>query len=100
MSNLDAEKPEDSVSYHICAFAHGRCDCEQRLCKPCESTERVANYLGKYAIVQNAKEFTLVPWQPQMERLRGREVSGTVGGQGINWDWDRSRQRGLGISGI
>ena len=33
---------------------------------------------GKYAIVQNAKEFTLVPWQPQMERFRGREVWGAV----------------------
>ena len=53
---------------------------------------------GKYAIVQNAKEFTLVPWQPQMERFRGKEMSGTAGAQGINWDWDRSRQRGLSIS--
>jgi type IV secretory pathway VirD2 relaxase len=53
---------------------------------------------GKYAIVQNAKEFTLVPWQPQMERFRGKEISGTVGAQGINWDWNHSRQRGMGIS--
>jgi hypothetical protein len=52
---------------------------------------------GKYAIVQNAKEFTLVPWQPQMERFRGKEISGTAGAQGINWDWNRSRQRGLSI---
>jgi type IV secretory pathway VirD2 relaxase len=53
---------------------------------------------GKYAIVQNTKEFTLVPWQPQMERFRGREVSGAVETQGIKWDWNHSRQRGLGIS--
>jgi type IV secretory pathway VirD2 relaxase len=52
---------------------------------------------GKFAIVQNAKEFTLVPWQPQMERFRGKEVSGTVGTQGINWDWNHTRQRGMGI---
>jgi type IV secretory pathway VirD2 relaxase len=52
---------------------------------------------GKYAIMQNAKEFTLVPWQPQMERFRGREISGTAGAQGINWDLNHSRQRGLGI---
>jgi type IV secretory pathway VirD2 relaxase len=52
---------------------------------------------GKYAIVQNAKEFTLVPWQPQMERVGGREISGTVSAHGINWDWDHSRQRGLTI---
>jgi type IV secretory pathway VirD2 relaxase len=53
---------------------------------------------GKFAIVQNAKEFTLVPWKPQMERFRGREVSGAVESQGIKWDWNHSRQRGLGIS--
>jgi type IV secretory pathway VirD2 relaxase len=52
---------------------------------------------GKYAVMQNAKEFTLVPWQPQMERFRGKEISGTVGAQGINWDWNNSRQRGLVI---
>jgi Protein of unknown function (DUF3363) len=50
---------------------------------------------GKYAMVQNAKEFTLVPWQPQMERFRGREISGTASANGINWDWNQSRQRGL-----
>ena len=50
---------------------------------------------GKYAIVQNAKEFTLVPWQPQMERFRGREIAGTASVQGINWDWNQTRQRGV-----
>ena len=53
---------------------------------------------GKYAVMQNAKEFTLVPWQPQMERFRGKEISGTASVQGINWDWNLSRQRGMGIS--
>lgn len=53
---------------------------------------------GKYAIVQNSKEFTLVPWQPQMERFRGKEISGAVGTQGVNWDWNHPRQRGIGIS--
>lgn len=52
---------------------------------------------GKYAIVQNAKEFTLVPWQPQMERFRGKEVLGTASAHGINWDWNHSRQRGVEI---
>ena len=52
---------------------------------------------GKYAIVQNAKEFTLVPWQPQMERFRGREISGSVGAQGINWDTMSRRHKGLAL---
>jgi hypothetical protein len=50
---------------------------------------------GKYAIVQNAKEFTLVPWQPQMERFRGKEISGKAATQGINWDWSQTRRPGL-----
>lgn len=48
---------------------------------------------GKYAVMLHAKEFTLVPWQPQMEKVRGKEISGTVGASGISWDWTGSRRR-------
>jgi hypothetical protein len=53
---------------------------------------------GKYAVIQKSKEFTLVPWRPEMEQCRGKALSGTAGGQGINWDWNAGRSRGLGIS--
>jgi type IV secretory pathway VirD2 relaxase len=53
---------------------------------------------GKYAVVEKSKEFTLVPWRPEMEQFRGKILSGTAGGQGINWDWSAGRSRGLGIS--
>jgi type IV secretory pathway VirD2 relaxase len=53
---------------------------------------------GKYAVVEKSKEFTLVPWRPEMEQFRGRTLYGTAGSQGINWDWNAGRSRGIGIS--
>jgi hypothetical protein len=53
---------------------------------------------GKYAVIQKSKEFTLVPWRLEMEQFRGKALSGTSSGQGINWDWNAGRNRGLGIS--
>jgi type IV secretory pathway VirD2 relaxase len=53
---------------------------------------------GKYAVVQKSKEFTLVPWRSEMEQFRGKALSGTTSSQGINWDWNAVRSRGLGIS--
>ncbi|MDP1702694.1 MAG: DUF3363 domain-containing protein [Aestuariivirga sp.] len=52
---------------------------------------------GKYAIIENAKEFVLVPWKPSLEDLKGKVISGTANNQGISWDWG-SRKKGLGIS--
>lgn len=52
---------------------------------------------GKYAVIQKAKEFSLVPWQPELERLRNKPLSGTATGQGIRWEWDRRQQQGRGI---
>ena len=51
---------------------------------------------GKFAIVQRAHEFTLVPWQAQLEPRLGKFVQGTADANGIAWDW-KGRQRGLGI---
>jgi type IV secretory pathway VirD2 relaxase len=53
---------------------------------------------GKYAVIQKSKEFTLVPWRPELERFRGKPLSGTTTSQGINWDWNAKRGQGLGIS--
>ncbi len=51
---------------------------------------------GKFAVVQRAHEFTLVPWQAQLEPRLGKFVQGIADTNGITWDWG-SRQRGLGI---
>ena len=53
---------------------------------------------GKYAVIQKSKEFTLVPWRPEMEQFRGKALSGTASSQGISWDWNLKRGQGLGIS--
>jgi type IV secretory pathway VirD2 relaxase len=52
---------------------------------------------GKYAVIQKSKEFTLVPWRPELEQFRGKPLSGTPSSQGINWDWNAKRGQGLGI---
>jgi type IV secretory pathway VirD2 relaxase len=52
---------------------------------------------GRYAVIENAKEFTLVPWRPALEQRIGREVSGVVREGGISWHFGRGR-RGPEIS--
>ena len=51
---------------------------------------------GKYALIENSREFTLVPWRPVIDRRLGREVAGLVRGNDISWEF--GRRRSLGIS--
>jgi type IV secretory pathway VirD2 relaxase len=51
---------------------------------------------GKFAMLENSKEFTLVPWRPVLERQRGKMVSGVVRGSAVSFEL--SRKRGLGRS--
>lgn len=50
---------------------------------------------GRDALVENAQEFTLVPWRPMIERSLGCEIVGLVTDGGISWQI--GRDRGLGI---
>ena len=50
---------------------------------------------GKFAVVENSHEFTLVPWRPVIDRQLGREIMGVV--QGGSVSWQLGRQTGLGI---
>ena len=34
---------------------------------------------GKFAVIQKSKEFTLVPWRPELEKFRGKEIAGGIG---------------------
>jgi type IV secretory pathway VirD2 relaxase len=53
---------------------------------------------GSFAIVENSREFTLVPWRAALERQRGREISGVMRSSGsISWTFGRQR-RGPEIS--
>ena len=51
---------------------------------------------GKYAIIENAKEFVLLPWKLSLEEMRGKLVS-SVAGSNRTWETVIARQRGLGI---
>ncbi len=46
---------------------------------------------GKFALVENAQEFTLVPWRPVIEDRLGREVMGVVQGGSVSWQLGRKR---------
>jgi Protein of unknown function (DUF3363) len=46
-------------------------------------TNPVALPSGKYAVVQKALGFTLVPWRPDIEPMCGKEIMGTASAQGI-----------------
>lgn len=46
---------------------------------------------GRFALVENSREFALVPWRPVLERAIGKQVSGRVGAGGISWTIGRSR---------
>ena len=51
---------------------------------------------GKYAVFENSKEFTLVPWRPSFEDVRGKNLTGKVNGSTIAWEL-AGRTKGLGI---
>ena len=52
---------------------------------------------GKYALIENAHEFTLVPWRSIMDERLGRQISGIVRNSGISWDFERKRTLGIGM---
>jgi type IV secretory pathway VirD2 relaxase len=53
---------------------------------------------GSFAVVENSREFTLVPWRPVLERRLGREVSGIVRSSGsISWTFGRERGSEIGM---
>lgn len=48
---------------------------------------------GSFAVMENSREFTLVPWRPVLERQLGREISGVMRSSGsISWTFGRERQ--------
>jgi hypothetical protein len=52
---------------------------------------------GKYAVIENAYEFTLVPWRPVMDERLGRQISGVMRDGGVSWDFSRARGLGIGM---
>lgn len=46
---------------------------------------------GRFALVEQSREFTLVPWRPVLERQLGSKVSGLMRSDGVNWRFGRLR---------
>jgi hypothetical protein len=45
----------------------------------------------RMALIENSREFTLVPWRPVLERRIGREVSGVMRCRDVSWTFGRER---------
>jgi hypothetical protein len=60
---------------------------------PIEGTYRRSVQVGmaRMAIIENSREFTLVPWRPVLERQIGKEVSGMMRGREVSWTFGRQR---------
>jgi type IV secretory pathway VirD2 relaxase len=46
---------------------------------------------GRFAVVEKAKQFTLVPWREVLEKRRGMEVAGLVERAGVSWTFGKNR---------
>jgi len=53
--------------------------------------EAILRPSGKFAILEQSKEFTLVPWRKTMDRNLGKSISGSIKGQTISWSLSKSR---------
>jgi type IV secretory pathway VirD2 relaxase len=51
----------------------------------------IATPTGKLAVIRSADTFTLAPWKPALEPLRGRAVLGLVGPSRVMWTLDRGQ---------
>ncbi|WP_316859122.1 DUF3363 domain-containing protein [uncultured Cohaesibacter sp.] len=58
-----------------------------------KATRQLAS--GKFALIEKAHEFTLVPWRPVMDRQLGQEMFGQMSGGTVSWKF--GRQKGLGL---
>lgn len=50
---------------------------------------------ARLAVVERARDFTLVPWRPVLEPHVGKVVSGVLDRGTINWSFGRGRGRGM-----
>ncbi|WP_312932391.1 relaxase/mobilization nuclease and DUF3363 domain-containing protein [Stutzerimonas nitrititolerans] len=71
--------------------------------RPLNEGQRVAGFYrrsimlvsGRYAVLEDGKAFSLVPWKPVIEQRLGQQLAATVQGNAVSWELGRSR--GVGI---
>ncbi|QGP80282.1 relaxase/mobilization nuclease RlxS [Sphingobium sp. CAP-1] len=54
-------------------------------------SRRVELTSGRFALVENSREFTLVPWRPVLENQLGKTASGIMRADGVSWRFGRGR---------
>jgi len=47
---------------------------------------------GRYAVIERAKDFTLVPWRNTLERNLGRTVTGNISKDSVSWTLTKGRE--------
>jgi hypothetical protein len=50
---------------------------------------------GRYAMLDDGKGFSLVPWKPVIEQRLGQQIAATVRGGGVSWQLGQTRGRGM-----
>ena len=51
---------------------------------------------GRYAMLDDGKGFSLVPWKPVIEQRLGQQLAATVRGGGVSWEIGRQRGSSIG----
>ncbi|MCY1559938.1 hypothetical protein D9M68_970240 [compost metagenome] len=51
---------------------------------------------GRYAMLDDGMEFSLVPWRPVIEQRLGQQIAATVRGGGVSWEVGRARGPSVG----
>jgi len=54
-------------------------------------SRRVDLESGPHALVEQSRDFTLVPWRDVLERNIGKAASGIMRADGISWQFGRGR---------
>jgi type IV secretory pathway VirD2 relaxase len=58
--------------------------------------QRLTLASGRFAMIDNALGFQLVPWSPSLDRQIGKHISGVMRGDGgVDWSFGRGRELGL-----
>jgi hypothetical protein len=52
---------------------------------------------GRFAMIDDGRGFSLVPWRPVLENEIGRQVTGVMRGGDISWQFGRARGLGVGL---
>lgn len=50
---------------------------------------------GRYAVLDDGKGFSLVPWKPVIESRLGHDMVAVVRGSGVSWTWGRQLTAGI-----